>query len=518
MLRKLALALQQSGKGMDKAQKELLAALIAAAVQDIMQLTMGSRKTETGILAADLLMQAGEEEDALKMLEKLQAEAVPESIDWKRVSAMARQLRASSSGYHSAMAAADEAGRAGDAKRERSALARAAGFLPGRRDLLERTRQNKYNPLPALNLVLRKMQNGIGGAPVKYAIRARSLELHVDLAGNDQLADLTPLSQFPITHLDISDTRVADLMPLSMVPLQVLRADRTPVTTLSPVAKGPLRLLTAEGGAVTDDGSLDSAQILTNYRGTMRGGSLARKESTASWGQTWVNSLGMTFQAITEHSPVLISRDETLIDHFLAAGGARGANDTPPLPLPDAVPTPGPVMPSSRYPITSITLFDARAFCQWLTERERAKANISVRATYRLLTNGEWNQAAGYVSPDLTGKSPLTSSGPLYTVRGNLPDSGPMTWLTGTTGTPPGPSGTFRSLLGIHDLGNGIQEWSQDTISPTSSPIRDLPGEWALWNSGTGFTFPPSAAGPASPMGQADLGFRIALELPPIPW
>ena len=306
-------------------------------------------------------MQAGEEEDALKMLEKLQAEAVPESIDWKRVNAMTRQLRASSSGYHSAMAAADEAGRAGDAKRERSALARAAGFLSGRRDLLERTRQNKNNPLPALNLVLKKMQNGIGGAPVKYAIRARSLELHVDLAGNDQLADLTPLSQFPITHLDISDTRVADLMPLSMVPFQVLRADRTPVTTLSPVAKGPLRLLTAEGGAVTDDGSL-------------------------------------------------------------------------------------------------------------------------------------------------------------YNVRGNLPGSGPMTWLTGTTGTPPGPSGTFRSLLGIHDLGNGIREWSQDTISPTSSPIRDLPGEWALWDSGKGLTFPPSAAGPASTMGQADLGFRIALELPPIPW
>jgi serine/threonine protein kinase len=514
LLRKLALA-TESGEGLSKEQKEIVAAVISAAVRDILELTRGSRKTEAGIVAADLLMQGGLEEDAQKLLEKLQAEAIPESMDWKRVNAMSQLLRVTGSGYDTAMAAADEARRTGDSKRERSCLARAAGYLSDRRELLARTQQNTYEPLPALLQVLKKMRNGTSGGPVKYAIRARRLELHVDLAGNNQLVDLTPLSQFPITHLDVSDTRVGDLSPLTLAPLQVLRADRTLLTTLSPVAKGPLRLVTAEGCAVTDDGSLDQARILANYRVTMRGGSLAKKESTAQWGKTWVNSLGMTFQPIIEQRPVLISRDETLIRDFLEA---RKAANVAPFSLPHPVASLGPVRPSAFHPITSISSSDAQSFCRWLTDKERTSGNISVRATYRLLTDEEWNRAAGYASSELSGKSPLPSSSPHYFLLSNLPASGPVTWLGGVAPARSLLSGTFRSPSGINDLGNGTREWCQHGTRTGTPGIRDLSCEWPFWNNGAAAVFPPAAAVPVSTAGQADVGFRIALELPPILW
>ena len=46
-------------------------------------------------------------------------------------------------------------------------------------------------------------------------------------------------------------------------------------------------------------------------------------------------------------------------------------------------------------PVVNVTIGEARAFCFWLTQRERTAGRLTAEQTYRLPTNHEWNLAAG---------------------------------------------------------------------------------------------------------------------------
>jgi formylglycine-generating enzyme required for sulfatase activity len=46
-------------------------------------------------------------------------------------------------------------------------------------------------------------------------------------------------------------------------------------------------------------------------------------------------------------------------------------------------------------PVVCVNWYDAKAFCRWLTRRERAEGKISPNQEYRLPTDAEWSQAAG---------------------------------------------------------------------------------------------------------------------------
>ncbi len=50
---------------------------------------------------------------------------------------------------------------------------------------------------------------------------------------------------------------------------------------------------------------------------------------------------------------------------------------------------------TSEDPVVGVNLRDALAFCNWLTETERAQGKIRADQSYRLPTNEEWNTAAG---------------------------------------------------------------------------------------------------------------------------
>lgn len=48
-----------------------------------------------------------------------------------------------------------------------------------------------------------------------------------------------------------------------------------------------------------------------------------------------------------------------------------------------------------KHPVSGVSLFDAEAFCMWLTWKERRSGVISADQTYRLPTDDEWSSAAG---------------------------------------------------------------------------------------------------------------------------
>ena len=526
-MKELTAALSKSRPGMSKDQKEAIMAVTGNLMRLMMESAMGSRKQDRGTAAAWLFMQAGLEDMALEEMLKLQWEAPPDSVDWRRIEALIQLMRGGRDGYAPALAAADQARLANDRKRERAALARAAGFIPNHVGLAERERQNGYDPVPELEAILR----GLPGGPVKYAIRARGLILELDLANNKKLTDLSALAGFPITHLDLSGTGVMDLSAFRRMPLHSLLVDHSPVHRLAPLAGGCLGLLTAEGCRIADPERLDDCPVLADYRLTAADGTLLTKSGSPSWDRPWVNSLGMPIRPTAYRSAVLISSWETRVQDF-----QRFAREHP---TPDdhgmivqtlsgkwerskATWRQASLPKNQTDPVVGITWQEAADFCAWLTASEQQQRILPGRAAYRLVRSREWNQAAGHFSVPLRGSSPLVTSGPPFIYRGNQPPSWQLPSARALAGLrwtrpAPAPAGTFRTLFGIADLGNHVREWSSDLPTGTGAPpgvhlVRDL--------SRSGSPPPgrlPTAAGQAEDLTRwEDLGFRIALELPPV--
>ena len=536
-MKELAANLSKSRPGMSKDQKEAIMAVASTLMRNMMNTAMGGRKQDRGITAARLLMEAGMEDMALEEILKLQMEAPPDSVDWRRIVALVQLMQEGRDGYAPALAAAEQARAANDPERERAELARAAGFIPNHMGLAERERQNSYDPVPELEAALRRLRGGTGGGRVKYAIRSRGLLLEVDLAHNKNLTDISTLHGFPITHLDLSGTGVGDLTALRGMPLHSLLVDHSPVRSLAALAGGCLGLITAEGCRIADPERLDTCRVLADFRLTAADGTLHTKTGTPSWDRPWVNSLGMQIRPTAYRSPVLVASWETRIQDFrrfaqqhpstgeqgmivqtLSGKWQRSPVTWRQVSLPK----------NGDAPVVGITWQEAADFCVWLTVREQEQRILPGRAAYRLLRSAEWDQAAGHFSTHLQGATPLATSGPPFGYSGNLPpawqfpSAGAITGLR--VGRPaPGPAGTFRSWFGIPDLGNQVREWSLDALSgkealPGAHLVRDVSRPVSLI---TGR--PPASSRLPTAAGQTedltrweDLGFRIALELSPV--
>ena len=111
---------------------------------------------------------------------------------------------------------------------------------------------------------------------------------------------------------------------------------------------------------------------------------------------------------------------------------------------------------------------DAKAFCGWLTQKERAEGKLGAAQSYRLPTDEEWSMAVG-----------------LKESRGGTPKDKDMkirdVYPWGTQWPPPHGAGNYGSSLkvdsyentspvgsfaaskcGIYDLGGNVWEWSGD--------------------------------------------------------
>lgn len=124
------------------------------------------------------------------------------------------------------------------------------------------------------------------------------------------------------------------------------------------------------------------------------------------------------------------------------------------------------------HPVVGVSWVDARAFCAWLTKKERAAGTIGPQDYYRLPSDEEWSAAAGaekypwgndWPPPpgagNFAGAEYQASLG--YTAPGGYRDDYPFT----------APVGRFAAnRLGIHDLAGNVGEWCLDFFRSEMNP------------------------------------------------
>jgi formylglycine-generating enzyme required for sulfatase activity len=139
-------------------------------------------------------------------------------------------------------------------------------------------------------------------------------------------------------------------------------------------------------------------------------------------------------------------------------------------------------------PVVNVSWDDAKAFCQWLTSKERGEGKISGGQEYRLPTDAEWSIAVGL--PPESGSTPKEKDAKVRDV-----------YIWGTQWPPPRGAGNYGSSLGVDsfdktspvgsfatnrfglcDMGGNVWQWCEDLYSDggTSRVVR---GEsWSISN------------------------------------
>ena len=205
--------------------------------------------------------------------------------------------------------------------------------------------------------------------------------------------------------------------------------------------------------------------------------------------QPWENGLGMKFVPVVG-TKALFSIWETRVRDFEAFVSATGYDATAGMlsNRDDGWRAHGdswrsPAFPqTSLHPVCGVNWEDARAFCTWMTETERAAGRLGPNQVYRLPTDEEWSAAIGLLREQgATPKERNGKAGEVYwwgtafpppkgmgnfsdeaAKRGRHPD-----WNI-VVGYDDGfedssPAGTFAATkLGLYDLTGNAWEWCED--------------------------------------------------------
>ncbi|HXT13678.1 MAG TPA: SUMF1/EgtB/PvdO family nonheme iron enzyme [Candidatus Angelobacter sp.] len=192
------------------------------------------------------------------------------------------------------------------------------------------------------------------------------------------------------------------------------------------------------------------------------------------------NSLGMIFVPVPKTS-VSFSIYETRVRNFAAFAATHpkldGTNWNH-----AAYHDVTPVSTGPEFPVVNVSWNDARAFCVWLTDTERAARNIATNQLYRLPTDAEWSCAVGIGDRETNG-APAKKNSKLENIypwgaqfpppprAGNFADMAAFHYFTNwphiegyndgfvTTA----PVGSFApNALGIYDLAGNALEWCED--------------------------------------------------------
>ncbi len=123
------------------------------------------------------------------------------------------------------------------------------------------------------------------------------------------------------------------------------------------------------------------------------------------FGGEWKNSLGMRFAPLGDNS--LIAIWETRRKDYIEYAKVVGVRRPPPVDEGGK---------SQTQPVTGVDRAEARAFCAWLTEKERVAGVITANDVYRLPADEEWSRAVGL--PLERGTDPADRNG---RIRGIYP-------------------------------------------------------------------------------------------------
>ena len=199
-------------------------------------------------------------------------------------------------------------------------------------------------------------------------------------------------------------------------------------------------------------------------------------------GEKWENTIGMRFVPAGD---VLVAVWPTRVRDFQTFCEATGV-----------VRAPLEFTQEDTHPAVNVNWEDARAFCQWLTEREIKAEQLGEGQSYRLPTDAEWSAAAGVVGEG--GTTPQERDGgvrdfawgrawPPPPRAGNFADTSRkrQPFIAGYNDgfAQTSPVGSFpANKAGLFDMSGNVWQWVEDiySSSPQHREWRALRGgSWA---------------------------------------
>jgi hypothetical protein len=252
-----------------------------------------------------------------------------------------------------------------------------------------------------------------------------------------------------------------------------------------------------------------------------------RKNQGVVFGHPWRNGIKMQFVPIGRD--LMASAWETRVGDYALFVTETGR----------PAPPPARFTQEPDHPVVNVSRDDARAFCEWLTLRERKDERINLSHEYRLPTDLEWSLMTGLVEEEGISPGwrdarkqavyPWGLNWPIHGKVGNFADmAAALAPGVSSERTIAGyddgfaytsPVGSFpHNEPGIYDLSGNVQEWVGDEYSKLGANTLGVlrGGGWNTYQTENLFTGSRNAVPPD--YRDEFYGFRIVLaKIPPQP-
>ena len=251
----------------------------------------------------------------------------------------------------------------------------------------------------------------------------------------------------------------------------------------------------------------------------------ASTTASATAASPWENSLGMKFAPVPG-TAVLFSIWETRKQDYEAYANARSGVDES---WKDVSYNGQPVSFAPDHPVVCVSWDDAKAFCLWLTDKERREGRLPAGASYRLPTDWEWSIAVGLNESGagtpqekdgkIEGVYPWGTQWPPPHGAGNYADITEASVFGTGSGIIEGywdghattaPVGSFTAdQHGLYDLGGNVWEWCEDWYDGEHKYRVLRGGSWG--NSNAGYLLSSCRRFSMSDIRRNRIGFRLVL-------